>query len=143
MWRLSVKPPFVNGTAVELGDMRFTEAHFLMCGMARALGLASGAGFKSPLESVSPVRLFTIALCYGNCWWEKVVGGGSNGKSVTDLPMRQVYYWKVNPHDQQGVVLIYDGGLTTSYWEQLDNAKASRPQAKLAGRKEGVDLWAD
>ncbi len=26
----------------------------------------------------------------------KAVGGGSNGKSVTDLPMRQVYYWKVN-----------------------------------------------
>ena len=102
-----------------------------------------GAGFKSLLESVSPVPLFKIALCYENCWWEKVVGGGSNGKSVTDLPMRQVYYWKVNPHDQQGVVLIYDGGLTKSYWEQLDNAAAPKPQVKLTGRKEGVDLWAD
>ena len=101
------------------------------------------AGFKPLLESVSPVPLFKIALCYENCWWEKVVGGGSNGKSVTDLPMRQVYYWKVNPDDQQGVVLIYDGGLTKSYWEQLDNPEAPKPQVKLAGRKEGVELWAD
>jgi monoamine oxidase len=100
-------------------------------------------GFKPLLESVSPVPLFKIALCYENCWWEKVVGGGSNGKSVTDLPMRQVYYWKVNPDDQQGVVLIYDGGLTKSYWEQLDNPEAPKPQVKLAGRKEGVELWAD
>ena len=102
-----------------------------------------GAGFKSLLESVSPVPLFKIALCYENCWWEKVVGGGSNGKSVTDLPMRQVYYWKVNPDDQQGVVLMYDGGLTKSYWEQLDNVEGPKQQVKLVGRQEGVELWAD
>ena len=39
---LSVKPPFVNDTYVELGGMRFTESQPLICDLVRALGLASG-----------------------------------------------------------------------------------------------------
>jgi monoamine oxidase len=101
------------------------------------------AQFKPLLESVSPIPLFKIALCYETCWWEKVVGEGSNGKSVTDLPMRQVYYWKVNPDDQQGVVMIYDGGLAKSYWEQLDNTTGTKRRAALSERVPGVPLWSD
>ena len=101
------------------------------------------AGFKALLQSVSPIPLFKIALCYETCWWERVVGPGSHGKSVTDLPMRQVYYWKVNPQDSQGVVLIYDGGLVKSYWEQLDHAEGPRKQVQTAARRPGVPLWAD
>ncbi len=101
------------------------------------------AGFAALLKSVSPIPLFKIALCYETCWWERVVGPGSHGKSVTDLPMRQVYYWKVNPEDSQGVVLIYDGGLLKSYWEQLDHAEGSHRPAQVAARRTGVPLWSD
>jgi len=99
--------------------------------------------FRPLLEAVSPIPLFKIALCYEHCWWEAVVGAGSHGKSVTDMPMRQVYYWKVNPDDQQGVVLIYDGGLAKSYWEQLDHIEPNKVQSKLAHRRPGVEMWAD
>ena len=101
------------------------------------------SGFRKLLESVSPIPLFKIALCYEHCWWEQVVGAGSHGKSVTDLPMRQVFYWKVNPDDSQGVVMIYDGGLAKSYWEQLDNVEGSRNQAPVANRNPAVPVWAD
>ena len=101
------------------------------------------AVFKPLLEAVSPIPLFKLALCYETCWWEKVVGANSNGKSVTDLPMRQVYYWKVNPDDQQGVVLIYDGGLSKSYWEQLDVVSSSASQAKRRDRAPGAPVWSD
>jgi hypothetical protein len=101
------------------------------------------ATFKPLLEAVSPIPLFKLALCYETCWWEKVVGVGSNGKSVTDLPMRQVYYWKVNPDDQQGVVMIYDGGLSKSYWEQLDVVPVHGSRAKLRARVPGVPVWSD
>jgi monoamine oxidase len=101
------------------------------------------ATFKPLLEAVSPIPLFKLALCYETCWWEQVVGAGSNGKSVTDLPMRQVYYWKVNPDDQQGVVLIYDGGLSKSYWEQLDVLGSSASRSKRRDRGSGNPVWAD
>jgi monoamine oxidase len=101
------------------------------------------ATFKPLLEAVSPIPLFKLALCYETCWWEKVVGAGSNGKSVTDLPMRQVYYWKVNPDDQQGVVLIYDGGLSKSYWEQLDVLGSSASRSKRRDRGSENPVWSD
>lgn len=104
---------------------------------------ARRSSFRKLLESVSPIPLFKIALCYEHCWWERVVGAGSNGKSVTDLPMRQVFYWKVNPDDQQGVVMIYDGGLAKSYWEQLDQTDGLRPPAPVAKRNPDVPVWAD
>jgi monoamine oxidase len=101
------------------------------------------ATFKPLLEAVSPIPLFKLALCYETCWWEQVVGAGSNGKSVTDLPMRQVYYWKVNPDDQQGVVLIYDGGLSKSYWEQLDVLGSSASRSKRRDRGSANPVWSD
>jgi monoamine oxidase len=77
--------------------------------------------FRKLLESVTPIPLLKIGLCYETCWWESVVGTGASGKSITDLPIRQVYYWHKDPKSQRGVVMIYDDGLDLQYWDQLDD----------------------
>ena len=79
------------------------------------------AWFRPLLESVTPIPLLKIGLCYETCWWEREVGPDAAGKSITDLPIRQVYYWKKDPVSGRGVVMIYDDGLDLQYWDQLDD----------------------
>lgn len=80
------------------------------------------------IRSVTPIPLFKLAICYTSAWWEDlppvVPGHGAPvritaGKSVTDLPVRQCYYWKVNPENGHAVILIYDDGVALDYWANL------------------------
>lgn len=83
------------------------------------------AWFRKMLETVTPIPLLKIGLCYETCWWESAVGPQASGKSITDLPIRQVYYWKKDPANGRGVVMIYDDGLDLQYWDQLDDGYSS------------------
>ena len=72
------------------------------------------------IRSVTPIPLFKIALCYPQAWWEdldppKVV----RGRSTTDLPIRQCYYWGVERKTKRAVVLVYDDGSDLDYWAGL------------------------
>jgi monoamine oxidase len=49
--------------------------------------------FLSDLGSVIPRPASKLFLGYDRPWWEDI--GLSAGRSVTDLPLRQVYYWGV------------------------------------------------
>jgi monoamine oxidase len=81
------------------------------------------------IRSVTPIPLFKLAICYDRPWWQDlppVDQSGSKpyrrieaGKSVTDLPVRQCYYWKVDEQTGNGVLLIYDDGLDLDYWASL------------------------
>lgn len=79
------------------------------------------------VESVVPIPLFKLAICYERAWWEDLppvdAGQGpvriEKGKSVTDLPVRQCYYWKVDPSNGHAVILIYDDGVALDYWAGL------------------------
>jgi monoamine oxidase len=77
--------------------------------------------FRKLLESVTPIPLLKIGLCYETCWWESVVGADASGKSITDLPIRQVYYWHKDSKNHRGVMMVYDDGLDLEYWDQLDD----------------------
>jgi monoamine oxidase len=84
----------------------------------------SNTAVRTLIESVTPIPLFKIALCYEMAWWEKVIGPDSSGKSATDLPIRQCYYWHVDKATGHGVILIYDDGLDLKYWEDLRGVDA-------------------
>ena len=79
------------------------------------------------IRSVTPIPLFKLAICYEFPWWEKLppveTRSGmqriTSGKSVTDLPVRQCYYWKVDEKTNHAVILIYDDGLDLEYWAGL------------------------
>jgi hypothetical protein len=85
------------------------------------------------IRSVTPIPLFKLAICYRYPWWEDLppvdTGDGDpktiqTGKSVTDLPIRQCYYWKVDPETNHAVILIYDDGIALDYWAGLRDSTA-------------------
>ena len=69
------------------------------------------------IRSVTPRPLFKLVLCYRTRWWEAV--GVRRGQSVTDLPLRQAYYWAAPPPNEGGAIMIYNDGADLDYWESL------------------------
>jgi monoamine oxidase len=92
------------------------------------------------IRSVTPIPLFKMFVCYTYPWWEAV--GVKEGQSVTDLPIRQCYYWAVegrqegaNTSNTNAVMLAtYDDTLNVSYWEGLqDPVKFQSVRPSLGG----------
>jgi Flavin containing amine oxidoreductase len=90
------------------------------------------------IQSVTPIPLFKLAMCYRSPWWQKIPpvrvppNGGelksiTQGESITDLPIRQCYYWAVDKDTQNAVVLIYDDGRDLDYWAGLRDRKKRKP----------------
>jgi monoamine oxidase len=81
--------------------------------------------FRQLLASVSAIPLFKAFLLYPNCWWQ--AKNVDRGRSLTDLPIRQCYYWPsgsggntVPEAKEPGLVMVYDDLLNVSFWEGLD-----------------------
>ncbi|MEO7362863.1 MAG: FAD-dependent oxidoreductase [Gemmatimonadaceae bacterium] len=73
---------------------------------------------RALIQSVTPIPLFKIALAYNTRWWEQL--GITKGQTVTDLPVRQCYYWPVeDPKSKKGIILVYDDGQDLEYWASL------------------------
>ena len=72
------------------------------------------------VESVTPRPLFKLFTTYDYPWW--IPAGVQAGRTVTDLPVRQTYYW---PTDQGKPALTgpamlmasYDDGLNIGFWD--------------------------
>ena len=81
--------------------------------------------FRHALASVRAIPLFKLFLLYPQSWWQ--TAGVSSGRSLTDLPLRQCYYWPVGPEgrctskpDEPGLVMAYDDLLNVDFWAGLD-----------------------
>jgi monoamine oxidase len=87
---------------------------------------------RALIESVEPVALFKVFLCYHSPWWE--VAHVSKGRSLTDLPIRQSYYWGVegrqdgaDPENTNAVMLAsYDDEQNTKFWAGFRNKDADK-----------------
>lgn len=97
------------------------------------------------ISSVTPRPLFKLFTTYASPWW--LAAGYTDetgkfipveaGRSVTDLPVRQTYYWPKNngkPATKGEAMLLasYDDGTNIGFWDGL------RPQRKKAW-SEGLD----
>ncbi|MBM2884396.1 FAD-dependent oxidoreductase [Chromobacterium phragmitis] len=99
------------------------------------------------IGSVTPRPLFKLFTTYDSPWWRNTGYASANakgeptyvavqsGRSVTDLPVRQTYYWpKSNgqPATQGHAMLLasYDDGDNTGFWDGL---RAKRRQPRGAG----------
>ena len=78
------------------------------------------------VPSVTPHPMFKIFLCYRYAWWQDA--GVNNGRSVTDLPLRQIYYFgsetagptAYNPEMRDSLVMAsYDDGAHVGFWAGL------------------------
>jgi hypothetical protein len=80
------------------------------------------------LGAVTAVPLHKLFMVYQSPWWADA--GVSRGRSLTDLPLRQCYYW---PNGAAGAirpggpaaVMAYDDLLNVGFWTGLQQARDS------------------
>jgi len=82
---------------------------------------------RALIEAVEPIPLFKIFVCYPYPWWKSV--GVSSGRALTDMPIRQCYYWGVEPKDANtdgnaALLASYDDDLSVTFWAGLRSAGA-------------------
>lgn len=72
------------------------------------------------LRSVRGVAAVKLFLAYPSAWWEQA--GVSRGRSTTDLPLRQLWYWGCAPGPAPRPALLlaaYASGTAAEYWSSL------------------------
>lgn len=80
-------------------------------------------GVAELLASVTGHALYKLALAYEQPWWRRL--GLIAGESVTDLPLRQTYYFETEGEQPGGdpnntnslLVAAYTDGVSVDYWE--------------------------
>ena len=113
----------------------------------RSLDLLSPASpplreIEGLIESVTPRPLFKLYTTYANPWWRGAGYTGPDGKpvlveagrSVTDLPIRQTYYWprqNGEPVSEGPAMLMasYDDGSNVGFWDGLRPKRGKAWQA--------------
>lgn len=75
------------------------------------------------IDAVEGVPLFKLFVVYPNAWWQAV--GVSKGRSLTDLPLRQCYYWgaepttRIDPDSGHAAIMAYNDATSVSFWGGL------------------------
>lgn len=147
------------GVALHFADGKVVQARRLVLAMPRrSLELLEPTGavmdprhadVRALIESVEPIPLFKIFLCYSYPWWKPV--GVSVGRSVTDMPIRQCYYWGVEPRTpimdgNSALLASYDDDLSVSFWAGLRKKTAGtqlyQPGNHPASKHAGGESWA-
>ena len=102
---------------------------------------AQNTDFRHDLASVRGIPLFKLFLLYPQSWWQ--TAGVERGRSLTDLPLRQCYYWPVGPEGtgvpkpaDPSLLMAYDDLLNVGFWGALD----TRPQVHKAGSRIGSQV---
>ncbi|NBD08813.1 flavin monoamine oxidase family protein [Corallococcus silvisoli] len=82
--------------------------------------LLQDPGVRHGLESVRGVSAVKLFLAYPFPWWERM--GVTKGRSTTDLPLRQLWYWRGTTPESSGPGLLlaaYASGTDAEYWSSL------------------------
>jgi len=94
--------------------------------------LSEDAEFQGLLGAVAPIPLYKMFLIYETPWWQNE--GVKRGRSLTDLPMRQCYYWAVSGKGNGGeidkgpaAIMVYNDALNVSFWSALHTQARSAP----------------
>jgi monoamine oxidase len=97
--------------------------------------------FRHDLAAVSGIPLFKLFLLYPESWWQ--AAGVCRGRSLTDMPLRQCYYWPVGSEGvgvpkstEPGLVMAYDDLLNVDFWTALD----TRAEVHKAGLQLGAHV---
>lgn len=103
--------------------------------------------FEDDLRAVVPQPALKIFAAYPQPWWTQSRGIVA-GRSVTDLPIRQCYYWGTEG-DQQGadrnnrnsiLMASYNDGSAVEFWNGLAaDPERHPPRVAMAGTAEPFD----
>nr|VFK35057.1 MAG: monoamine oxidase [Candidatus Kentron sp. LPFa] len=84
--------------------------------------------FQRNIDSVITEPSFKILMGFEEPWWEKDFGTKA-GRSITDLPMRQCYYFGTNPDDSHSLFLgSYNDMRSAIFWSVLDHEPLYEPK---------------
>lgn len=129
------------GVALQVADAagvtRTVHArHVILAMPRRSLELLEPAGavlgdpgFQQLLTTVTPIPLFKAFVAYHEPWWEPL--GIASGRSVTDLPLRQVYYWSSVPNRSSVLLATYDDTTNVGFWQGLAGEDVPRYGLRL------------
>ncbi len=78
------------------------------------------------LGSVRPIPLYKLFVAYKYPWWNAV--GVRQGRSLTDTPVRQLYYWPIDPLAKtpsatgDALLMAYNDATSVDFWAGLSGA---------------------
>lgn len=85
---------------------------------------------QKQMESVIMEPSFKIIMGFEYPWW-RVSFGASSGHSVTDLPIRQCYYFGTDPENAHSLFLAsYNDMETVTFWKALEDNHPDRHEIK-------------
>lgn len=99
------------------------------------------------LNAVRPIPLYKLFLAYEYPWWNAVTGPQQQplqGRSLTDTPVRQLYYWPVDPgaatspSTGPALLMAYNDATNVDFWEGLSGAADAPPGTTGAVRARAV-----
>lgn len=77
-------------------------------------------GVANLVEAVTPTPLFKLFNLYDSPWWEELGGDDgakiTEGRSVTTIPVRQVYYFGTEPTTKRSLLMMYNDDRAIKYW---------------------------
>lgn len=99
-------------------------------------------GVRSLLDAVSPIPAFKLFLLYETRWWEQQMGI-DHGRSVSDLPIRQTYYFRPDAAEKgllgapaYGLLMAsYDDARAVDYWRGMEETPAEKVHSRNQLRK--------
>ncbi|MBD2098596.1 FAD-dependent oxidoreductase [Trichocoleus sp. FACHB-591] len=97
---------------------------------------AKAPEFQFLLNSVEPIPLYKLFIAYPYPWWSVV--GVEKGRSLTDMPLRQCYYWAVegkqpgaDPHNHNAILMAYNDVSNVQFWGGLRRLPLGPDDAKV------------
>jgi monoamine oxidase len=98
------------------------------------------------ISSVIMEPSFKLLVAFENAWWKKDFGT-NHGESITDLPMRQCYYFDVNKKNGHALFLAsYNDMRTVPFWSPLEKRHGHgqfQPRATRGASQEELDALID
>lgn len=93
--------------------------------------------WKQNLGSILPVPALKIVLSFREPWWREKLG--LCGKTITDLPIRQSYYFSTNSADSKSSVVVasYVDMEAVVYWRELQRSDGSITRAQPINAETG------
>lgn len=93
------------------------------------------------MNAVEPIHLYKMFIAYQTPWWEKE--NVTEGRSLTDIPVRQCYYWGVENKDAKtsedkgnALIMAYNDALSSDYWGGLRRIPLGPGDTKIEDSKE-------
>ncbi|WP_167611353.1 flavin monoamine oxidase family protein [Maribellus sediminis] len=79
---------------------------------------------KTMMNSVEPVDLYKMFIAYEKSWWTAADKNLKTGRSLTDLPLRQCYYWGdeadlTDSKNKNAVIMAYNDMQSSTFWGGL------------------------